>query len=65
MKKDWQRLFKSESIPKIVGVGVFTDSDGTRTAVTGWYDDILIEGRQQLRGYLPTLRPCSPRRKGI
>ena len=44
LKKDWQRLFKSESMPKIVGVGVFTDSDGTRTSVTGWYDDIVIEG---------------------
>jgi hypothetical protein len=30
-------------MPKIVGVGVFTDSDGTHTSVTGWYDDIVIE----------------------
>jgi hypothetical protein len=44
LKKDWQTLFKSDSMPKIVGVGVFTDSDGTHTSVTGWYDDILIEG---------------------
>lgn len=45
LKKDWQRLFKNESMPKIVGLGVFTDSDGTRTAVTGWYDDIVIESQ--------------------
>jgi hypothetical protein len=44
LKKDWQTLFKSESMPKIVGIGVFTDSDGTGTSVTGWYDDIVIEG---------------------
>jgi len=44
LKKDWQRLFKTEAVPKIVGIGVFTDSDGTRTSVTGWYDDIVIEG---------------------
>jgi hypothetical protein len=45
LKRDWQTLFKSDSMPKIVGIGVFTDSDGTRTSVTGWYDDIVIEGR--------------------
>lgn len=45
LRKDWQRLFKSETVPKIVAVGVFTDSDGTRSSVTGWYDDIVIEGR--------------------
>lgn len=43
LKKDWQRLFKTDAMPKIVGVGVFTDSDGTKTSVTGWYDDIVIE----------------------
>jgi hypothetical protein len=43
LAKDWQRLFKSEKIPKVVGLGVFTDSDGTRTSMTGWYDDIVIE----------------------
>ena len=45
LKKDWQTLFKEEKVPKIVGVGVFTDSDGTRTSVTGWYEDIVIEGQ--------------------
>jgi hypothetical protein len=44
LKKDWRRLFKTEAVPKIVGMGVFTDSDGTRASVTGWYDDIVIEG---------------------
>jgi hypothetical protein len=43
LAKDWQRLFKNEKMPKIAGLGVFTDSDGTRTPVTGWYDDIVIE----------------------
>lgn len=45
LKKDWQMLFKSDSMPKIVGIGVFTDSDGTHTEVTGWYDDMVIEGQ--------------------
>ena len=45
LKKDWEMLFKDKSMPKIVGVGVFTDSDGTHTAVTGWYDDMVIEGK--------------------
>jgi len=41
--EDWKRLFKSDKVPKIVGLGVFTDSDGTHASVTGWYDDIVIE----------------------
>jgi hypothetical protein len=45
LKKDWETLFKDKSMPKIVGVGVFTDSDQTHTTVTGWYDDIVIEGK--------------------
>ncbi len=44
LKKDWQKLFKSEAMPKIVGLGVFTDSDGTHSSVTAWYDDIVVEG---------------------
>jgi len=43
LARDWQRLFNNEKMPKIVGLGVFTDSDGTGTSVTGWYDDIVIE----------------------
>lgn len=45
LRKDWERLFKGQSMPKIVGIGVFTDSDGTRVPVTGWYGDIRLEGR--------------------
>ena len=26
----------------IVGLGFMTDSDGTETTVTGWYDDIEL-----------------------
>jgi len=43
LKKDYQMLFKTGSVPKIVGLGVFTDSDGTRVPVTAWYGDITIE----------------------
>lgn len=43
LKKDYQTLFKTDSVPKIVSLGVFTDSDGTHVPVTAWYDDITIE----------------------
>jgi hypothetical protein len=43
LRKDWRQLYKIDKVPKIVGLGVFADSDGTRTSV-GWYDDIVIEG---------------------
>jgi hypothetical protein len=43
LRKDWDALFKGEPMPKIVGIGVFTDSDGTHVPVTGSYDDITLE----------------------
>lgn len=46
LKKDWQTLFGQGEMPKVVGIGVFTDSDGTKTSVTGWYDDIVVEGSE-------------------
>lgn len=39
---DWQALFGKDDAPKIVGLGFMTDSDGTKTTVTGWYDDIQL-----------------------
>jgi hypothetical protein len=42
LTKDWAQLFPGEKMPKIVGIGVFTDSDGTKVPVTGWYDDIIL-----------------------
>jgi hypothetical protein len=43
LRNDYERVFKTRSVPKIVSIGVFTDSDGTHTSVTAWYDDIVIE----------------------
>jgi hypothetical protein len=43
LQKDWNLLFKGEPMPKIVAVGVFTDSHYTRLPVTGWYKDISLE----------------------
>jgi hypothetical protein len=43
LRKDYEKVFKMQSVPKIVSIGVFTDSDGTHTSVTAWYDDIVIE----------------------
>lgn len=43
---DWKTLFGNDDIPEIVGLGFMTDSDGTGTIVTGWYDDIeLVPGK--------------------
>ena len=40
---DWKRLFGEDDVPEIVGLGFMTDSDGTKSKVTGWYDDIRLE----------------------
>ena len=39
---DWKTLFGNDDPPEIVGLGFMTDSDGTKTTVTGWYDDIEL-----------------------
>lgn len=43
LTKDWAQLFPGEKMPKIVSIGVFTDSDGTSVPITGWYDDIVLK----------------------
>lgn len=43
IQKDWQLLFKDEPMPKIVAVGVFTDSHYTGAPVTGWYGNIFLK----------------------
>jgi hypothetical protein len=40
--KDWKLLFGDDDPPAIVGLGFMTDSDGTKSTVTGWYDDIEL-----------------------
>jgi Protein of unknown function (DUF3047) len=47
---DWRRLFPGKTMPKIVGIGVLTDSDSTHTQVTAGYADIELDsanGEQQ------------------
>jgi hypothetical protein len=39
---DWKLLFRENKVPAIVGLGIMTDSDGTRTTVTGNYDDLEL-----------------------
>jgi hypothetical protein len=39
---DWRTLFGNGKIPEIVAIGLMTDSDGTRSKVTGFYDDISL-----------------------
>jgi hypothetical protein len=38
---DFRKLFNDDP-PQIVGLGFMTDSDGTKTTVTGSYDDFLL-----------------------
>lgn len=38
---DWKSLFGDEP-PNVVSIGLMTDSDGTASNVTGWYDDLQI-----------------------
>ena len=46
LSEDWKLLFGDDDPPEIVGLGFMTDSDGTKSTVTGWYDDIqLITGK--------------------
>lgn len=42
LAQDWKQLFGNDDVPDIVGLGFMTDSDGTQTTVTGWYDDIRL-----------------------
>jgi hypothetical protein len=39
---DWKQLFGNDDPPPIVSIGLMTDSDGTKSTVTGWYDDLQI-----------------------
>ena len=40
---DWRRLFPGRKMPKIVGIGVLTDTDSTHTQVTARYADIDLD----------------------
>ena len=44
---DWKTLFGNDDPPPIVGLGFMTDSDGTETEVTGWYDDIELRAEKK------------------
>ena len=39
---DWRQLFGDRAMPKIVGIGVITDSENTGTHVTGWYQNLEL-----------------------
>jgi hypothetical protein len=43
---DWKLLFRENKVPAIVGLGIMTDSDGTRTTVTGSYDDLELRAKK-------------------
>jgi hypothetical protein len=46
LKADWKQLFGDDDPPNIVGLGLMTDSDGTKATVTGFYDDLVITGKE-------------------
>lgn len=39
---DWKQLFGGDKAPAVVALGFMTDSDGTKSTVTGWYDDFEL-----------------------
>jgi hypothetical protein len=39
---DWKTLFGNDDPPNVVSIGLMTDSDGTGSTVTGWYDDLAV-----------------------
>lgn len=39
---DWRRMFGDRPMPKIVGLGLMTDSDSTASPLTGYYTDIVL-----------------------
>ncbi len=43
---DWHRLFGEKAMPKIIAVGVITDSENTGCHVTGWYQRIELCAEQ-------------------
>lgn len=39
---DWKRLFQEKMPARIQAIGLMTDSDGTRTEIDGFYDDLSL-----------------------
>jgi hypothetical protein len=39
---DWKRAFPDRAMPKVVGVGVMTDSDSLGLKLTGAYADLQL-----------------------
>jgi hypothetical protein len=40
---DWRRLFPGKTMPKIIGIGVLTDTDSTHTQVTADYENMELD----------------------
>ncbi len=40
---DWRRLFPGRKMPRIVGIGVLTDTDSTHTQATAQYADMELD----------------------
>jgi hypothetical protein len=41
---DWEKVFPGKPMPKVVGLGVMTDSDSLGEKLTGCYADIVLAG---------------------
>lgn len=41
---DWKNVFPDRSMPKIIGIGLMTDSDSLGQTLTGSYTDIVLTG---------------------
>lgn len=44
--KDWKLLFGDDEPSALVSIGFMTDSDGTKSSVTGFYDDLILSRGQ-------------------
>lgn len=42
VRADWRRVFGARPMPKIIGLGVMTDSDSTGAMLTGYYTDFRL-----------------------
>jgi hypothetical protein len=60
VQKDWSLLFGDEPMPKIVAVGVFTDSHSTKQPVKAWYRDLVIAKLPEL---VPKVKPVGAENK--
>jgi len=46
MEKDYKACFPGEPMPKVIAIGLMTDTDNTRSEALAYYDDLMISRRR-------------------